>query len=163
MTVRGIPIIYYGDEQYLADYHLFELNGYSYNKATINSTADDPFNRPGMKSWDEDTSAFKIIHTLAALRRTSTAISEGAYLTLYVDSDTLVFERVKDDHWVIVAVNRGGAKNLSVDPSGSLAPGLYHGLLAGTSQANAGSYARVTPGGTTLHLGPLSSLVLSSQ
>ena len=27
MTVRGIPIIYYGDEQYLANYHLFELNG----------------------------------------------------------------------------------------------------------------------------------------
>jgi glycosidase len=47
MTVRGIPIVYYGDEQYLADYHLFEANGYSYSKESINSTADDPFNRAG--------------------------------------------------------------------------------------------------------------------
>ena len=39
MTVRGIPIIYYGDEQYLADNTLFEQNGGTYNKASINSTA----------------------------------------------------------------------------------------------------------------------------
>ena len=163
MTVRGIPIIYYGDEQYLADYHLFELNGYSYSKTSINSTADDPFNRPGMKSWDENTSAFKIIQTLAALRRNSPAISEGAYLTLYVDPDTLVFERVKNSSCVVVAVNRGPAKDLSVNPNCSLSPGLDRGLLAETNRANAGNYAKVTPARTTLHLGPLSSLVLSSQ
>ena len=163
MTVRGIPIIYYGDEQYLADYTLFEQNGYSYNKASINSTADDPFNRPGMKSWDENTSAFQIIKTLAWLRRTSPAISEGTYDTLYVDPDILVFQRVKDDTCVLVAVNRGSTKDVAVNPSCSLAPGRYHGLLAGANSANRGNYVKVTAKGTTLHLGCLSSLVLSSQ
>jgi glycosidase len=163
MTVRGIPIIYYGDEQYLADYTLFEQNGYSYSKSSINTTADDPFNRPGMKTWDEETSAFQIIKTLAALRRTSGAISEGSYETLYVDPDTLVFQRVKDDACVMVAVNRGNTKDVTVNPSCSLAPGRYRGLLAGANSANAGNYAKVTAKSTTLHLGCLSSLVLSSQ
>ena len=163
MTVRGIPIIYYGDEQYLADYHLFELNGYSYSKTSINSTADDPFNRPGMKTWDENTSAFQIIKTLAWLRRTTPAVSEGAYMTLYVDADALVFQRVKDDGCVVVAVNRGSTKDVVVKPSCSLAPGRYRGLLAGVNDANQGNYAKVTPGSTALHLGGLSSLVLSSQ
>jgi glycosidase len=163
MTVRGIPIIYYGDEQYLADYTLFEQNGYSYNKASINSTADDPFNRPCMKSWDGNTSAFQIIKTLAWLRRTSPAISEGTYDTLYVDPDILVFQRVKDDTCVLVAVNRGNTKDVPVNPSCSLAPGRYHGLLAGANSANRGNYVKVTAKGTTLHLGCLSSLVLSSQ
>jgi cyclomaltodextrin glucanotransferase len=163
MTVRGIPIIYYGDEQYLANYTLFEQNGYSYSKSSINMTADDPFNRPGMTTWDERTSAFQIIKILAELRRTSAAISEGSYETLYVDPDTLVFQRVKDDACVMVAVNRGNTKDVMVNPSCSLAPGRYRGLLAGVNSANAGNYARVTAKSTTLHLGCLSSLVLSSQ
>jgi cyclomaltodextrin glucanotransferase len=163
MTVRGVPIVYYGDEQYLADYNLFEQNGGSYNKASINSTADDPFNRPGMKQWDENTSAFQIIKILAGLRLNSPAVSEGAYETLYVDPDTLVFERVKDDACVIVAVNRGNTQDVAVTPSCSLNPGRYRGLLAGVNSANAGNYVKVSGKATTLHLGCLSSLVLSSQ
>jgi glycosidase len=163
MTVRGIPIIYYGDEQYLANYHLFEANGYSYNKASINSTADDPFNRPGMKTWDENTSAFQIIGILARLRRTSGAISEGAYETLYVDPDTLIFQRLKDDACVLVAVNRGSTKDVTVNPSCSLHHGRYRGLIAEVNSANRENYAKVTAKSTTLHLGCLSSLVLSSQ
>ena len=163
MTVRGIPIIYYGDEQYLADYTLFEQNGGTYNKASINSTADDPFNRPGMKAWDEDTSAFQIIKTLAWLRRTSPAISEGTYETLYVDPDVLVFQRVKDESCVMIAVNRGSTKDVVVNPSCSFAPGRQRGLLAGANNANKESYAKVTSRSVTLHLGCLSSLVLSAK
>ena len=163
MTVRGIPIIYYGDEQYLANYTVFEANGYSYSKSSINSTADDPFNRPGMQTWDEDTSAFQIINKLAWLRRTSAAVSEGAYQTLYVDPDTLVYQRTKDDACVVVAVNRGGEKDVTINPGCPIAPGRYRGLIAGVSDANHGNYAQVTPGSTTLHLGCLSSLVMSSQ
>jgi hypothetical protein len=36
-------------------------------------------------------------------------------------------------------------------------------LIAGVNDANQGNYAEVTPGSTTLHLGCLSSLVMSSQ
>ena len=116
-----------------------------------------------MKSWDENTSAFKIIKTLAELRRSSPAVWEGTYTTLYVDADALVFQRVQDEDCVIVAVNRGSAKNISVNPSCSVSPGIYRGLLAGTSDRNAANYAKVAPARTTVHLGPLSSLVLSSQ
>ncbi len=42
MTVRGIPIIYYGDEQYLAYYH----DGQNTPPADVNSGDDDPWNRP---------------------------------------------------------------------------------------------------------------------
>ena len=116
-----------------------------------------------MKAWDENTSAFQIIKTLAWLRRTTPAISEGAYETLYVDPDALVFQRVKDDSCVMVAVNRGSTKDVVVNPSCSLAPGRYRGLLAGVNGANQENYAKVTPGSATLHLGWLSSLVLSSR
>lgn len=87
MTVRGIPIIFYGDEQYLAYYR----DGHDTPPADINSDNDDPHNRVGMKQWQEDTPAFKIIKTLAGLRKDSPAVSEGKYAALYADSDVLVF------------------------------------------------------------------------
>jgi hypothetical protein len=84
-------------------------------------------------------------------------------LTLYVDPDTLVFQRVQDDACVIVAVNRGNTKDVQVHPACSLSPGRYRGLISGVNDANRGNYAQVTPGATKLHLDCLSSLVLSSQ
>jgi cyclomaltodextrin glucanotransferase len=163
MTLRGIPIIYYGDEQYLANYDLFELNGYSYNKQTINSSADDPFNRPGMQTWDETTSAFQIIRTLAGLRRRSRAISEGNYTTLYVDPDALVFQRSQGDDCVVVAVNRGDAKTISVHPTCKIAMGDSAGLISAANDANRDNYAETSSNSVTLHLGPISSIVLSSE
>ena len=68
MTVRGIPIIYYGDEQYLAVYN---APGVTYYPQYVNSGSDDPWNRPGMNSWDENTPAFRLISTLARLRKNS--------------------------------------------------------------------------------------------
>jgi glycosidase len=55
LTVRGIPIIYYGDEQYLALYDA----PVDYQKQYINSGSDDPWNRPGMKNWVETTPAYR--------------------------------------------------------------------------------------------------------
>jgi hypothetical protein len=54
---------------------------------------DDPFNRPGMKKWDEDTPAFKIIRILAELRRNSAAVQRGTYHTILANDDVLVYER----------------------------------------------------------------------
>ena len=68
MTVRGIPIIYYGDEQYLALYDA----PVGYEAKYINSGNDDPWNRPGMQSWDETTPAFRIISILAGTMAAST-------------------------------------------------------------------------------------------
>ena len=53
MTVRGIPVIYYGDEQYLAYYD----DGHNTPPENINSDDDDPYNRPSMTSWSPNTPA----------------------------------------------------------------------------------------------------------
>jgi glycosidase len=156
MTVRGIPIIYYGDEQYLAFYNDQQTTPPQY----VNTGDDDPWNRPGMKQWDENTSAFKIIRTLAKLRKESPAISEGNYLTIYVDSDVLVFERVCRGQIVLVAVNRGEAKTVTLNGKLGFRAREYTGLLADASEANDGNYLSVTSAGSTLHLNKLSSLVV---
>src|SRR3569833_264024 len=90
LTVRGVPIIYYGDEQYLAHYDDNQNTAPEY----VNTGDDDPWNRPGLTSFDETTPAFRIIRTLARLRKTSPAIWRGEYVTVYADDDVLVFERI---------------------------------------------------------------------
>ena len=156
MTVRGIPIIYYGDEQYLAYYN----DGQTTSPADVNSGNDDPWNRPGLNRWDEDTPAFKIIKTLASLRKRSPAIWQGQYLTAYVDNDILMFERVYRGEVVLVAVNRGEEKTVSLRGRLGLPAGSYTGVLGHASEANEGNYLTVTPGNWTLHLNKLSSLVV---
>jgi glycosidase len=158
MTIRGIPIIYYGDEQYLAHYN----DGQNTPPVYVNSGDDDPWNRPGLNRWNEDTPAFKIIKTLANLRKESPAISQGRYVTAYADNDMLMFERVHRGDLVLVAVNRGEEKTVTLPGSLGIAPGYYKGLLVDASEANEGNYLSVTPGEWTLHLNKLSSLVVHS-
>lgn len=156
MTVRGIPIIYYGDEQYLAHYH----DNHQTPPSGVNSDNDDPWNRPGLNRWDEETPAFRIIRTLAGLRKESPAISRGKYVTAYVDSDILMFERVERGEVVLVAVNRGDEKTVNLPGNLKLPPGSYTGLLEQASEVNSGNYLSVVPGGWTLHMNKLSSLVV---
>lgn len=156
MTVRGIPIIYYGDEQYLAHYNDGNLTPPEY----VNTGDDDPWNRQGLNRWDQDTPAFKIIKTLATLRKESRAISEGRYRTSYVDNDILMFKRVHESEVVLVAVNRGEEKTISLPGRIGMRPGYYTGLLGDASDANNGNYLSVTSIGSTLHLNKLSSLVV---
>jgi cyclomaltodextrin glucanotransferase len=156
MMVRGIPIIYYGDKQYLAHYD----DNQNTDPQFVNTGDDDPWNRPGMSNWDEDTAAFKIIRTLSRLRQRSPAIWKGLYATAYVDNDILMFERVENGERVLVAVNRGAEKTVSLRGSLGIAPGYYKGLLSNTSEVNKDNYIAVSPKGWTLHLNGLSSLVV---
>ena len=159
MTVRGIPITYYGDEQYLAYYD----DGQDTPPEDINSGDDDPYNRPGMRSWSRNTPAFKIIRVLADLRQRSTAIAAGSYDPVYADNDVLVFERRSQNESVLVAVNRGAAATISLGSGLDLPPGTYHSLVADTSEVNKGNSLIVAPGGAVLVLGPLSALVVESK
>ncbi|MBV8828933.1 MAG: hypothetical protein JO108_06850 [Acidobacteriaceae bacterium] len=70
MAVRGIPIMHYGDEQYLAYYN----DGQETDPIYVNNGNDDPWNRPGLNHCDETTPAFKVIGALARLRKQSPAI-----------------------------------------------------------------------------------------
>jgi hypothetical protein len=130
----------------------------------VNPGYDDPYMRVGMMQWNEETPAFKIIATLANLRRESPAIAQGDYRTLYADQDVLVFERRYQQEVVIVAVNRGNDQTIALPARVDLAPGSYPGLLNQTSAANRGNSLMVSPEGqATVSLGPLSALVVWSQ
>jgi glycosidase len=156
MTVRGIPIIYYGDEQYLAHYNDAQNTPPVY----VNSGDDDPWNRPGLNRWSEDTPAFKIIKTLAKLRKESPAIWEGRYVTVYVNNDILMFERIEKGDRVLVAVNRGKESTISLPGRLGINPGYYTGVLADDSEVNHGNYLAVAADSWTLHLNELSSVVV---
>ncbi|MET3105580.1 cyclomaltodextrin glucanotransferase [Oxalobacteraceae bacterium GrIS 2.11] len=134
MTVRGVPIIYYGDEQYLAHYN----DHATIPPDDINSSNDDPYNRVGMKTWNQNTSAFRIIRTLAQLRKTSPAIALGDYRTLYADDNILVFLRSHQNDRVLVAVNRGISKTITLPEPMPVANGQYSNLLqnSGTNEIN---------------------------
>ena len=155
LTVRGIPIVLYGDEQYLAYY----ADNASPPADDINSSNDDPYNRVGMLRWDETTPAFAITAKLAALRQTHAAISRGAYRQVYADRDVLVFQRCEGGDTVLVAVNRGSAKRIVLRGPLGFSPGTYRGLLGATSSVNRANVLRVSAGGAVLDLGALSEFV----
>ena len=86
LTSRGIPIIYYGTEQYMIG------NG-------------DPQNRQMMNNFDRNTKAFNIIKKLSELRRNNNALAYGKTRFLYVNANVLIFERNFQNNVVLVAIN----------------------------------------------------------
>lgn len=117
MTVPGIPIVYYGTEQYL----------YS----TING-GGDPYNRPMMTSWDTTTPAYRLIGCLANLRHTNPALAYGGYHNLQVDKNTIVYERQFGQNVVLVAVNKNADTPATISNLTTQLPvGTYTDVLKG--------------------------------
>jgi cyclomaltodextrin glucanotransferase len=48
------------------------------------------------------------------LRASDSAIWRGSYNTVYSDNDVLIYERQDGNNLVLVAVNRGGAKDITL-------------------------------------------------
>lgn len=105
MTLPGIPTIYYGTEQ---NSTWFTANG-------DGAIGHDPYNREPMPAFNENTSAFNIISTLARLRLDSPALSQGRYVTRWSNSSVLVYERISGDDAVLIAVNTGGTQTISIN------------------------------------------------
>jgi hypothetical protein len=148
-----------------ADWNYWQLAVYDapvdYQPLYINSGSDDPWNRPGMKNWDETTPAFRIISALACLRKNDPAVWRGTYNTLYSDPDVLIYERVAGNDIVLVAVNRGPAKDIALRGGLGFVPGTYRGLIADASSANARNYVRIGKQASLAHLlGAISALAL---
>jgi hypothetical protein len=62
---------------------------------------------------------------------------------------------------VLVAVNRGDGKTITIQTGIDITPGYYTGLLTPTSEANQGNSLTVTQEGqATIYLGRLSALVV---
>jgi len=92
MTSRGIPCIYYGTEQYLHD----DTEG-----------GNDPYNRPMMEKWDNDSPIYRDVRLLSGLRRLNPAISMGSQWRKYLTADVYCYVRRYRDSVVFVAMNRG--------------------------------------------------------
>jgi cyclomaltodextrin glucanotransferase len=144
MTVRGIPAIYYGTEQYSAN---FTTNDFG-------QVGSDPYNREKMPSFSQDTEAFHIIKALADLRKVSPAIQNGSYTQRWLNDDILVYERKSGNDVVVVAINIGSSNSINVANLG-LPNGNYTSLVGADTVA-------ITSGATTLHLSQNESVVLHS-
>jgi hypothetical protein len=79
---------------------------------------------------------------------------------LYAKDEVLIYERIDGRDVVLVAVNRGSGTDVTLKDSPGFSPGVYRGVIADASSANAGNYLLVTPQGSRIHLGPLSSIVV---
>lgn len=130
LTTRGIPVIYYGDEQYLHN----DTNG-----------GTDPYNRPQMTSFATTTAAYKLIGALAGLRQRNDAIAYGTSGQRYITNDVYVYERRFYNNIVLVAINKNNSSSTTISTMNTALPaGTYKdflgGLLSGVSlTVNSGS------------------------
>jgi glycosidase len=132
LTAQGIPIIYYGTEQYL-----------------FNNTdgGNDPYNRPMMAGFDTTTPAYQLISRLAHLRQTNPALAYGGIRALSMSQDVYIYERQFFGNVVVVAINRNDTQSASFDTLATHLPaGRYTDLLGGQF---GGSDLLVDGGGAT--------------
>ena len=85
-TVPGIPAIFYGDEAGLEGYH-------------------DPFNRMPYPWGHEDNNLINFYRRIGKIRRENDVYKKGEFKLLYIDEETLVFERYDEEYAYITFVN----------------------------------------------------------
>lgn len=134
LTTPGVPIIYYGTEQYLHN----DTNG-----------GGDPYNRPMMTNFDETTPAFQVIKQLSNLRHNNPALAYGTYLQRWMNSDVIIYERQFFNNVVLYAVNKSPVNDYNISGLATNLPqGTYgdvlNGLLGG-GNITVGSGGAVAP------------------
>lgn len=130
LACRGIPVVLYGDEQYLHN----DTNG-----------GGDPYNRLWMSSFNTSTPAYQVVTQMANLRQANLALAYGTSQQHWINSDVYILERQFFNDVVLIAVNKNDSTAQPI--SGlytDLPPGSYsdylNGLLAGFSiQVSAGT------------------------
>ena len=129
LTTPGVPIVYYGSEQYLAN---------------LKERGVEPYNREMMPpdGFHADTPAFRVIQKLSALRKISLALQRAPLEEVQVSADALVFQRRHQEETVVVAINRGEAVSWRLAGLG-LADGTYRDLLSETKITVRGGRAMV--------------------
>jgi glycosidase len=162
LTARGVPTIYYGDEQGFAgegDYaaarqDMFPSRVASYNaEHLIGATAHGP-----RSAFATDAVLYRRIAELAQLRAATPALREGRQITRQAGDQpgVLAFSRLLDKTEVLAVFNTGdrAAKaNIPVEP-GSVAWRALHGDCAVSSTA---------PGSYSVELKPLDFMICVSE
>ncbi len=110
LTCRGVPTLYYGDEQYLHN----DTGG-----------GGDPYNRNMMSSWSTTTTAYTLTKNLSDLRRANNAVPYGSHRQRWINDDVYVYERQFFGDVVLVAINKSHTASYGVT-------GLYTALPAGS-------------------------------
>jgi glycosidase len=117
MTSRGIPSIYYGDEQYLHN----DTGG-----------GGDPYNRPMMSTFTTTTTAYSLIQKLSTLRQQNPALAYGTTQQRWLSSDVYVFERKFFGDVVLTAVNKNATTAYNISGlNTALPPATYSDYLTG--------------------------------
>ncbi|HEX3822739.1 MAG TPA: alpha-amylase family glycosyl hydrolase, partial [Candidatus Sulfotelmatobacter sp.] len=124
LTARGIPVILYGDEQYLHN---------------DTSGGGDPYCRVWMSSFSTTTTAYQLISKLAGLRQSSNdALAYGTYQQRWINSDVYIYERQFFNDVVLVAINKNDTTSYAISSLNTALPAGTHsdylgGLLGGAS------------------------------
>jgi cyclomaltodextrin glucanotransferase len=143
LTMRGIPCLFYGCEQYL-----------------VNNTqaGDDPYNRPMMEQWDPSTSLFSIVRTLSRLRTRNRAVSYGRHVQKCVSENVYAYTRIYRENRVFVVINKAEGVVVDIEnidfPDGSrpclLQPErtvtIDRGAIRGLSLPGKGAYVLAVEG-----------------
>lgn len=117
LTLRGIPCLFYGMEQYLVN---------------DNDGGNDPYNRPMMESWNRESRIWEIIRRLALLRKSNRALSDGRHEQKYISDEIYSYTRRYRDNRMFVAVNKGDATCCAIHHTG-LPDGPHACQLTGES------------------------------
>lgn len=110
LTSIGIPLVYYGTEQYM-------------------SGGDDPDNRAMMSGFGRETPAYHILSQLNRLRERNLAIAYGGIKILYMTSKVLVFERSYKRDLAVIMLNVEETAQEVPSLITSLPKGEYSSLL----------------------------------
>ena len=116
-AMRGVPCIFYGLEQ---DLFIPGDNG-------------DPYNRPMMKSFDENHEFYRLIQRLAGLRKANPALRYGATHLVHLTKDIVAFERVDGENKVFFATSKNprvGTDRFDIRDL-TMPDGRYQDLLTG--------------------------------
>ena len=137
LACRGIPVVLYGDEQYLHN----DTNG-----------GNDPYNRIFMSAFDTQTTAYRLIDQMAQLRQTNPALAYGTSRQRWINSDVYILERQFFGDVVLIAINKSETAPYNI--TGLLTsltavsyPDYLNGLLGGfqITVTNGGGNNPVTP------------------
>jgi glycosidase len=115
LACRGIPVVLYGDEQYLHN----DTNG-----------GGDPYNRLWMASFNTSTPAYQVVSEMANLRQTNSALAYGTSQQRWINRDVYILERQFFNEVVLIGVNK--SETTAYNISGlytALAPGAYSDYL----------------------------------